>query len=91
MSSEIPEIPQAIIRDLADKAEQFVAFSRAGGSWLQIHTWLLMMQPSFDALNELGIDDIRRTARMPISQAVQDEILADFEVPDTVPTEREVL
>lgn len=88
MSSEdpfIPEIVQSIIRDLASRCDGFSGAASEGGSWAEIHVWLVSMQPSFEALLEVGMDDIRRTARMPIPPDKQDEITASFIVPDTVP------
>lgn len=83
----MPDIPQAIVNDLASRAEGFVERARNGGSWIELHTWLVSMQPSYDALLGIGMDGLPRTARMPIPTETQEAIMAEFEVPDSVPTD----
>lgn len=85
--THIPEPVQKVVADLAGRAEHFVHSARNGGSWIEIYTWLLAMKPGYDMLYDIGMDGIRRTSRMTIEQARQDEIMHQFAVPDTIPDE----
>lgn len=80
MSSEIPDGVQLTVKELAARMECFVERANNGGSWIELHTWLLAMRPGFELLVE-GMD-LPRSARMTISPERQDEIAKGFTVPD---------
>lgn len=81
ITAAIPAGVQLTVRELAERMKCFVERAENGGSWMELQTWLLAMRPGFDLLD--GID-MPRTARMSISPQRQDEIAADFTVPDTI-------
>lgn len=83
----IPENLQRVVHEAADRMEEFVRSAREGGSWLELQTWLMASQERVGLLLDVGVDGVRRSARMTISAEQQEKILGDFTVPDTIPQE----
>jgi hypothetical protein len=85
MASEIPEGVQSTVTDVAERMEHFTERARNGGSWIELQTWLLSMQPGLETLLEIGLAGIRGSARMRIAPERQEEIASSFTVPDSIP------
>lgn len=89
-ASEPPRIPQPVqetLRDLAKSARYLADDVENGASWTRIYTWLLSMEPRLTTLLDIGLDGIPRSARLDIDGERQEQIMADFDIPDTPPEE----
>lgn len=83
----IPDPIQAALRDLAERAQQFADTVERGGSWVEVYTWLLAMEPGLLTMLDIGLDGIPKSSRLTIHPEQQDKVLRDFAVPDTPPQE----
>jgi hypothetical protein len=84
MPAPIPEPLQEVVLEFAKRAEFFAESAKAGGSWMQLQTWLVSMQPGYDLLTSIGFDGCPRNARMAIAPEKIEEIVKNFSVPDSL-------
>ena len=52
---------------------------------MELYTWLLAMQPRSDTLLAMGLEGVRRSARMTIDDDRLEQIMQSFTVPDLMP------